>query len=38
MVQLYGPHKNLEGDKHAMPIFTEISNWMIDYLGLTPQG
>jgi len=38
MVQLSGPHKNLEGGKHAMPIFTDISNWMIDYLKLTPQG
>lgn len=38
MVQLYGPHKNLEGGTHALPIFTNISNWMIDYLALTPQG
>ncbi len=38
MIQLYGPHRNLEGGTHALPIFTDISNWMIDYLKLTPQG
>jgi cell division protein FtsI/penicillin-binding protein 2 len=38
MVELYGPHKNLDGGHHALPIFTDISNWMIDYLKLTPQG
>ena len=38
MVEVYGPHKNLDGGHHALPIFTDISNWMIDYLKLTPQG
>ena len=38
MVEAYGPHKNLDGGHHALPIFTDISNWMIDYLKLTPQG
>ena len=36
MVRLSGKGKNLEGGKHAMPIFTEISNWMLDYLKLAP--
>ena len=38
MVQVSGKDMNLEGGKHAMPIFTEISNWMIDYLKLQPKG
>lgn len=38
MVQVSGDGMNLEGGKHAMPIFTDISNWMIDYLKLQPKG
>ena len=38
MVQVSGKNMNLEGGKHASPIFTEISNWMIDYLKLQPKG
>lgn len=38
MVEVAGENKALEGGKHAMPIFTEISNWMIDYLQLQPEG
>ncbi len=38
MVQVSGEGMNLEGGKHAMPIFTDISNWMIDYLKLQPKG
>lgn len=38
MVQVSGDNMNLEGAKHAMPIFTDISNWMIDYLKLQPKG
>lgn len=38
MVQVSGENMNLEGGKHASPIFTEISNWMIDYLKLQPKG
>lgn len=37
MVQVSGDNQNLEGGKHAMPIFTDISNWMIDYLQLQPK-
>jgi cell division protein FtsI/penicillin-binding protein 2 len=38
MVQVSGKNMNLEGGKHALPIFTDISNWMIDYLKLQPKG
>jgi cell division protein FtsI/penicillin-binding protein 2 len=37
MVQVSGDDMVLEGNKHAMPIFTDISNWMIDYLQLQPR-
>jgi cell division protein FtsI/penicillin-binding protein 2 len=37
MVQVSGENMTLEGGKHAMPIFTDISNWMIDYLQLQPK-
>lgn len=38
MVEASGKGKNLEGGKHALPIFTDISNWLIDYLKLQPKG
>lgn len=38
MVQVSGKGMNLAGNKDAMPIFTDISNWMIDYLKLQPKG
>ncbi len=38
MVRVSGKGMNLEGDKDAMPIFTNISNWLIDYLKLQPKG
>ncbi|MBC7943251.1 penicillin-binding protein 2 [Candidatus Saccharibacteria bacterium] len=38
MVQVSGKNKPLEGGKDALPIFTDISNWMIDYLKLQPKG
>lgn len=37
MVEVSGENMALEGGKHAMPIFTDISNWMIDYLQLQPR-
>lgn len=37
MVQVSGKGKNLQGNKHALPIFTDISNWLIDYLKLQPK-
>ena len=38
MVQVSGENKLLAGNTDAMPIFTDISNWMIDYLKLQPKG
>lgn len=38
MVQVSAEKKELAGAKDAMPIFTDISNWMIDYLKLQPKG
>lgn len=37
MVQISGDDMTLEGGAHAMPIFTDISNWMINYLQLQPR-
>lgn len=36
MVEVSGKDKNLQGNKHALPVFTQISNWLIDYLKLQP--
>jgi cell division protein FtsI (penicillin-binding protein 3) len=38
MVQVSGKNMNLAGAADAMPIFTDISNWMLDYLKLQPKG
>lgn len=40
MVRVAAPGKglNLEGGKHAGPIFSDISNWMIDFMKLAPKG
>lgn len=38
MVQVSGKGMNLQGAQDALPIFTDISNWMIDYLKLQPKG
>ena len=38
MVEVSGKGLNLQGNKDAMPIFTDLSNWMIDYLKLEPRG
>jgi cell division protein FtsI/penicillin-binding protein 2 len=38
MVELSGKDMNLQGGRDALPIFTDISNWMIDYLKLQPKG
>ena len=38
MVQVSGKGENLAGGQDALPIFTNISNWMIDYLKLQPKG
>lgn len=38
MVQVSGDHKSFGGSSDAMPIFTDISNWMLDYLEIQPKG
>lgn len=38
MVQVSGDHMEFQGNYHAMPIFTDISNWMLDYLEIKPKG
>ena len=38
MVQVSAEKKELAGAKDALPIFTDISNWLIDYLKLQPKG
>lgn len=38
MVQVSGEHKYFEGATAAMPIFNDISNWMLNYLKLQPKG
>lgn len=38
MVQVSGKGMNLEGNLHAKPIFTNISNWLIDYMKLPPEN
>ncbi len=38
MVQVSGDHKALQGARDALPIFTDISNWMLDYLKIQPKG
>lgn len=38
MVSVWGEKQNLQGDLHAKPIFTEISNWMLNYLKVKPGG
>jgi cell division protein FtsI/penicillin-binding protein 2 len=38
MVQVSGRNRELQGARDAMPIFTNISNWMLDYLKIQPKG
>lgn len=38
MVQVSAEKRELSGGADALPIFTDISNWMIDYLKLQPKG
>jgi cell division protein FtsI/penicillin-binding protein 2 len=38
MIQVSGDHKTLQGARDALPIFTDISNWMLDYLKIKPKG
>jgi cell division protein FtsI/penicillin-binding protein 2 len=38
MVQVSGKNMNLQGGRDAMPIFTDISNWLLSYMKLQPKG
>lgn len=38
MVQVSGKDKTLQGARDALPIFTDISNWMLNYLKIQPKG
>lgn len=38
MVIEYGEGQGLGGSKDAMPVFTDISNWLINYLNIKPKG
>lgn len=38
MIEVSGKDKQLQGARDALPIFTEISNWMLDYLKIQPKG
>lgn len=38
MVQVSGQGQELGGAQQALPIFTDISNWMLDYLKIQPKG
>lgn len=38
MVQVSGKDRVLQGARDAMPIFTDMSNWMLDYLKIQPKG
>ena len=38
MVAVSGAGQNLQGAQDAGPIFTELSNWMLTYLKIQPEG
>lgn len=38
MVSVHGDNKIMQGARDALPIFTDISNWMLDYLKIQPKG
>ncbi len=37
MVKIWGDGQHLEGERNAMPIFDDISNYLIDYLRIRPK-
>ncbi len=37
MVRVAAPGKKMEGGLHASPIFTDISNWLLDYKKIYPK-
>lgn len=38
MVEISGKNQILGGAQDALPIFTDISNWMLNYLKIQPKG
>lgn len=38
MVSVSGDHKTFGGAQNAMPVFTDVSNWLLDYLKIQPKG
>ncbi len=36
MVRVAAPGKNFQGNTDAMPVFTKVSNWLINYMQLRP--
>ena len=38
LVAVWGENQNLQGSKDAAPIFTEISNWLLNYLEVKPTN
>lgn len=38
MVRVEKRGAKMEGTTHAMPLYNEISNWLIDYLGIKMKG
>jgi cell division protein FtsI/penicillin-binding protein 2 len=38
MVEVSADHKIMQGAQNAMPIFTDISNWLLDYLQVQPKS
>lgn len=38
MVSVQGQNKVFQGARDASPIFTDLSNWMLDYLKIQPKG
>ena len=38
MVKVAGPQRGFQGSRDAGPVFTDISDWMLDYLKIQPKG
>ena len=38
MVEVSGKDRQFQGARDALPIFTDISNWMLDYLKIQPKA